>query len=94
VPKGFINAGGTTYTGAAAYIRVLFSTFGLFIVIYLLIGVFYNTAPPHIPSPAGSLASLHSWVQYFISVFFWPLSFWQPAFTVGKWTFTGSITSP
>ena len=94
MPKGFINAGGTTYTGAAAYIRVLFSTFGLFIVIYLLIGVFYNTAPPHIPSTAGSLASLHSWVQYFISVFFWPLSFWQPAFTVGKWTFTGSITSP
>jgi hypothetical protein len=93
VPK-FTSAGGTTYTGVAAYIRALFSTFGLFLVIYLLIGVFYNTAPPHIPSTAGSLASLHSWVQYFISVFFWPLSFWHPTFTVGKWAFTGSITSP
>jgi len=32
-----------------------------------------------------SLLSLHSWVQYFISILFWPLSFWTPSFTVAKW---------
>jgi hypothetical protein len=76
------------------FLNTLFSTNGLIIVIYILIGVFYNTASPHIPSTAGSLASLHSWVQYFISVLTWPLSFWHPTFTMGKWTPTGSITSP
>ena len=35
-----------TYTGGAAYLRVLFSRIGLFIAIYILIGVFCNTAPP------------------------------------------------
>ena len=50
----FITPRGTTYTGPAAYIRILFHRFGLFIAIYILIGVFYNTAPPHIPSAAGS----------------------------------------
>ena len=94
MPIKFTTTGGGTYTGVAAYIVVLFTRFGLFIAIYILIGVFYNTAPPHIPAIAGSLASLHSWVQYFISVFFWPLNFLQPTFTVGKWTFAGSITSP
>ena len=83
-----------TYTGVASYIAILFTRCGLFIAIYILIGVFYNTAPPHIPSTAGSLTSLHSWIQYFISVFFWPLSFWHPTFTLGKWILTGSITSP
>ena len=87
--------GGTTSRGITAYIRILFDKVGLFIVIYTLIGVFYNTAPPHIPSTAGgSLTSLHSWVQYFISIFFWPLSFWHPTLTLGKWMPTGSITSP
>jgi hypothetical protein len=50
-----------------------------------LVGVFVNTAPPHLPTTPGSLGSLHSWVQYAISVMFWPLSFWTPSFTVGKW---------
>jgi hypothetical protein len=94
VTTSLTTPGGGTYKGVAAYIVILFSRFGLFIAIYILIGVFYNTAPPHIPLTAGSSASLHSWVQYFISVFFWPFSFWHPTFTVGKWTVTGSITSP
>ena len=68
------------------FLKTLFSTTGLFIVIYILIGVFINTASPHLPTTTGSLATLHSWVQYFISIFFWPLSFWHPTFTLGKWT--------
>ena len=88
------TSGGTTHRGVAAYIRFLFSWPGLIIVVYILIGVFHNTAPPHIPSTAASFTSLHSWVQYFISVLFWPLSFWHPLLTLGKWTVTGSITSP
>ena len=67
------------------FLKTLFSTRGLVIVIYVLVGVFLNTAPPHLPTTSGSLSSLHSWVQYFISVLFWPLSFWHPTFTVGKW---------
>ncbi len=77
--------GGRTYKGVAAYIRLLFAKAGLFIAIYILIGVFYNTAAPHLPTLAFTGAALHSWVQYFISVFFWPLSFWHPDFTAGKW---------
>ena len=88
------TSGGTTYRGITAYIALLFSWPGLVIAIYILIGVFHNTAPPHIPSVAASFTSLHSWVQYFISVLFWPLSFWHPLLTLGKWTVTGSITSP
>ena len=84
----------TVHKGVAAYIWLLFTRWGFFIVIYTLIGVFYNTAPPHIPSTTGGLASLHSWIQYFISILSWPLSFWHPTFTVGKWMLTGSITSP
>ena len=76
------------------FLGTLFSKIGLLIVIYILIGVFFNTAPPHIPPVAGSMSSLHSWVQYVISVLFWPLSIWHPTFTAGKWTLTGSITSP
>jgi hypothetical protein len=85
---------GTTYRGVAAYIAVLFGPVGLVFLIYFLIGVFHNTAPPHFPSTAGSLTSVHSWIQYFISIFFWPLSYWHPLLTVGKWVPTGSITFP
>jgi hypothetical protein len=60
-------------------------------VVYILIGVFLNTASPHLPTVAFSLPALHSWVQYFISIFFWPLSFWHPTFNVGKWP-AGSVT--
>ena len=67
------------------FVRTLFSKTGLFIAIYILIGVFVNTAPPHVPTAGPNLASLHSWAQYFISILFWPLSFWTPSFTVGKW---------
>jgi hypothetical protein len=69
-----------------AFLKALFSTTGLLIAVYILIGVFVNTAPPHLPSTAATAASLHSWVQYAISVLFWPLSFWHPSFTVGQWT--------
>lgn len=68
------------------FLRTLFSKTGALIAVYILIGVFLNTAPPHIPGRPDSLAALHSWVQYFISVGFWPLSLWHPAFTTGKWT--------
>ena len=76
---------GRTYQGVAAYLRVLFTKAGLFIAIYLLIGVFFNTAPPHLPTAAFSLAAFHSWIQYFISIFLWPLRFWHPPFSVAKW---------
>ena len=76
---------GRTYQGVGAYVRVLFTEAGLFIAIYLLIGVFYNTAPPHLPTFAFSVAALHNWIQYFISILFWPLSFWHPTFSVSKW---------
>jgi hypothetical protein len=67
------------------YVKALFSAKGLVIVIYILVGVFVNTAPPHLPTAAFSLAALHSWIQYFISILFWPLSFWHPPFSVAKW---------
>ncbi|HEY6479444.1 MAG TPA: hypothetical protein VIZ00_05410 [Streptosporangiaceae bacterium] len=54
-------------------------------MIYIVIGVFANTASPHLPTAAGNISLFHSWVQYFVSVFLWPLSFWHPTFTVGKW---------
>jgi hypothetical protein len=84
-PRFTFTAGGRTYGGFAAYIRALFSIVGLFFVIYVLIGVFYNTAPPHLPTFAFTLAALHSWIQYFLSIFLWPLSFWHPIFSVAKW---------
>jgi hypothetical protein len=68
------------------YLKALFSTKGLVIVIYILVGVFVNTAPPHLPTAAFTVGALHSWVQYFISIMFWPLSLWHPTFTVGQWT--------
>ena len=67
------------------FFKTLFSTTGILIVIYILIGVFLNTAPPHIPAITATADSLHSWIQYLISIFFWPLSFWHPHFTTGKW---------
>ena len=67
-----------------SFLKTLFSTTG--ILIYILIGIFFNTASPHLPGTAGSLSSLHSWVQYAISVLFWPLGLWHPTFTLGKWT--------
>ena len=88
------TSGGTTHRGLAAYIALFFSGPGLFVAIYILIGVFHNTAPPHFPVTAASVASLHSWVQYFISVLFWPFSFWHPLLSVGKWIPTGSIIIP
>ena len=63
----------------------LFSKTGIFIVIYILVGMFVNIAPPHVPTMGANLGVLHSWVQYFISILFWPLSFgpithrWQMA---------------
>jgi hypothetical protein len=76
------------------FLKTLFSTTGLIIIVYILIGIFFNTAPPHLPATTATAASLHSWVQYLISIISWPLSLWHPTFTVGKWTQTGSITSP
>ena len=52
------------------------------VLTYILIGVFFNSTAPHLPSPA----SAHSWVQYIISVLLWPLSLWHPTFTLGRWT--------
>jgi hypothetical protein len=69
-----------------AFLKTLFSTRGLLIAVYILIGVFANTAAPHVPSTPNSLESIHSWGQYIISVLFWPLSLWHPTFTLGKWT--------
>ena len=67
------------------YVKALFSAKGIVIVVYILIGVFINTSPPHLPSAAFNVAALHSWVQCFISILFWPLSLWHPTFNVGKW---------
>ena len=66
--------------------KTLFSVKGLLIMLYVLIGVFYNTASPHLPGTPGTVAGIHSWVQYLISVLTWPLALWHPTFTVGKWT--------
>jgi hypothetical protein len=73
------------HKGAGAYIWLLFTRWGLFIIIYTIIGVFYNTAPPHLPTVAFSLAALHSWIQYLISIVLWPVSFWHPTFSVSPW---------
>jgi hypothetical protein len=67
------------------FLKTLFSWTGLLIMAYILIGVFVNTAPPHLPPLVFSLDALHSWIQYVISVLFWPLSFWHPTFSVGQW---------
>jgi hypothetical protein len=62
MPWKVTTSGGGTYQGVAADIVTLFTRFGFFIAIYILIGVFYNTAPPHIPSTPGSLTLVHSWL--------------------------------
>jgi hypothetical protein len=67
------------------FLKTLFSSKGLLIAAYILIGVFTNTASPHLPSTTASLVSLHSWVQYIISILFWPLALWHPTFTLGQW---------
>jgi hypothetical protein len=82
--KGQLGCSGEEVSNMG-FIKTLFSRTGLLIMIYIVIGVFVNTASPHVPSFGANLTSLHSWVQYFISIIFWPLSFWTPAFTVGKW---------
>ena len=85
MPFKYTTGGGRSYEGAVAYVRIIFTWAGIFIAAYILIGVFYNTAPPHIPAFTFSAAAFHSWVQYIISVLFWPLSFWHPLFSVGQW---------
>ena len=67
------------------FIKLLFSVKGLLIGVYILIGVFLNTASPHLPTAPNNVESIHSWVQWGISVLFWPLSLWHPPFTSGKW---------
>jgi len=70
------------------FFKTLFSLTGLLIVIYILIGIFLNTKYPHFPMEDDHSTAdyVHSWVQYFISIMFWPLSLWSPpTFTVGKW---------
>jgi hypothetical protein len=59
------------------------------ILLYVIIGIGVNTAPPHYPTFGagfGPSVILHSLTQYLISVTLWPLSLWHPTFTVGKWT--------
>jgi hypothetical protein len=68
------------------FLNTLFSRRGLLIAIYILIGVFLNTAAPHLPTNPSNASSLHSWGQYLISILFWPLGLWHPTFTLGKWT--------
>ena len=70
------------------FFKTLFSPLGLGIAVYLIIGVMTNTASPHVPTFNGNnfSTSLHSFVQYGISVFFWPFHLWQGGFTTGKWT--------
>jgi hypothetical protein len=38
-----------------------------------------------LPTVAFSVAALHSWIQYLISVLLWPLSLWHPTFSVSHW---------
>ena len=67
---------------------VLRSTW-LKVLLYVVLGIGINTAAPHYPQFNQGFdpsAMLHSLAQYFVSVMLWPLSFWQPTFTVGKWT--------
>ena len=59
------------------------------VLIWVLIGIGVNTAPPHYPTLSANFGlgvELHSIVQYILSVMLWPFSFWGPVFTVGKWT--------
>jgi hypothetical protein len=67
----------------------LFRSTWLKILIYIIVGIGVNTVSPHYPQFGQALGPgvlLHSIVQFVISVMLWPLSFWHPTFTVGKWT--------
>jgi hypothetical protein len=71
------------------FIFGLFRSTWLKVLIYVIIGIGVNTAAPHYPQFGqnfGPSVMLHSLVQYVISVMLWPLKFWGPTFTVGKWT--------
>lgn len=70
-------------------VRVIFFSTWMRVGAYIVVGIGVNTAPPHYPTFSGQFGitqELHSLVQYIISVGLWPLSYWAPAFTVGKWT--------
>jgi uncharacterized membrane protein YfcA len=75
----------------ADFLKGLFGPAGLFLLVWVLIGIFTNTAAPHIPQDySTAAAAAHSWIQYLISVMSWPLSHWHPQFTTGQWTPGGS----
>jgi cytochrome c biogenesis protein CcdA len=71
-----------------SFLKALFSPAGILVGLYFILGIFINTAPPHIPSQSFTSVSMafHSWIQYIISVAFWPLGLWHPVITTGKWT--------
>jgi succinate dehydrogenase hydrophobic anchor subunit len=54
------------------FLKVLFSKTGLLIVVYVVIGfvVAGSTFPPH---SAVDGATAHAWIQFFITLFLWPL---------------------
>jgi hypothetical protein len=87
-----LEAGSSEITGIqermwaeVEFLKTLFSRRGLLVAIYIVVGISFNTAAPHLPTTPGSASSFHSWGQYIISVLFWPLSLWHPIFTLGKW---------
>ena len=66
------------------FLKTLFSTKGLLIVAYILIGVFVNTASS--PSAdTGVRRSSAAQLDPVLHLIFWPLSFWHPSFSVGQW---------
>lgn len=70
-----------------AFFQILFSPIMLIMFVYILLGIFTNTAPPHLPQGGSDIgADAHSWIQYSISILGWPLGHWNPTFTFGKWT--------
>lgn len=71
------------------FLRGIFYSVWLRVGLYIVIGIGVNTAPPHYPQISSSeswTTGLHSIVQFIISVGLFPLSWWHPEFTVGKWT--------
>ena len=71
------------------FMRSIFFSTWIRVLVYVLLGIGINTSPPHYPTFSGQFGlgvELHSVVQYVISVMLFPLSFWGPTFTVGKWT--------
>ena len=66
----------------------IFRSVTFWTIVYILIGIGVNTAPPHYPSFPGGFSAgleLHSIVQYLISITLWPLGLWAPDFTTGMW---------